>query len=834
MNQSPPETSSSQTEGRSGPANTPAAQAVKRRRRGGQIARRLFAVLLILAGLLGTALVFRSTIINRLAPFFLSRAGLQEATFHLRDVNTKHVNIDYAAGLLPMTGGPVQVALAQMEYDFSLRQVLAGKVERLKIGRAELRLPDWESGPAAGAAKTPLQAFSLEQAFQLLGKIKALPVEFLHIENLVLHARVNGQELRSPELLFDYSSTPGGGLLLVQEQVKEGQESPLILRLVLEGKKLQAGLDADVAGVLSWLPRNVQAILPLERGRLQVQALVNHLVKQAGQELRTVRLSAQGTGIGHAASGWQAERLALHLNAESPPASEDLVLTSESRLELQGLKAGSLQLDSGLLPLQGALHFLPDGLQAEWQPEQALQLGGLRLATMGLAGLTASNIAARIQYASGPQHDPAKERGRIVFGPATRLELKQLAAPGLQLDGLHAPLPLEAALLQNRQELRWRPAGPLVIKGLKTGTAAFTPLNARNIDLRLQQSPDASQLQADFLLSEIDASFRLNWQRTGADVANQLVLQTKKPLLLAPDTSPLRLLAKPPAALHAVALEQGTLGAELRMNWGKAPMDARLNLDVRNAAASHSKIKYSGLSLQHSLQLAPQLRSVQAGKLTLAAIEGPVKLKDLLAKVQLLPSGKKGALPALQIEDGSFSVFDGTVQTSQCRYDPNRSSNTCSFSLHNLDLAAILALHQVEGLDVSGRINGEIPVRHGKAGFSVTDGSLTNAGSGVIHYLPSSEALKSSPYSEYVLKALEDYRYQSLAASLSYQPDGTLIAGLQLQGKSPKLETNRLVRLNLQAEQNLLSLLKSLQYSQGLTSELNRRVQERFQPKQAK
>ena len=141
----------------------------------------------------------------------------------------------------------------------------------------------------------------------------------------------------------------------------------------------------------------------------------------------------------------------------------------------------------------------------------------------------------------------------------------------------------------------------------------------------------------------------------------------------------------------------------------------------------------------------------------------------------------------------------------------------------------------MEGLDVSGRINGNIPVRHDRSGFSVADGSLANAGAGgVIHYQPSSEALKSSPYSEYVLQALEDYRYHNLVASISYKPDGTLLAGLQLQGKSPKLETSRPVHLNLQAEQNLLSLLKSLQYSQGLTSELNRRVQERFQPKQAK
>ena len=39
--------------------------------------RRLFATVLVLIGLLTAVLVYRSAIINLLAPSFLSRAGLQ-------------------------------------------------------------------------------------------------------------------------------------------------------------------------------------------------------------------------------------------------------------------------------------------------------------------------------------------------------------------------------------------------------------------------------------------------------------------------------------------------------------------------------------------------------------------------------------------------------------------------------------------------------------------------------------------------------------------------------------------------------------------------------------
>jgi hypothetical protein len=62
---------------------------------------------------------------------------------------------------------------------------------------------------------------------------------------------------------------------------------------------------------------------------------------------------------------------------------------------------------------------------------------------------------------------------------------------------------------------------------------------------------------------------------------------------------------------------------------------------------------------------------------------------------------------------------------------------------------------------------------------------------------------------------------------VDYLPDGLLTIALQLQGKNPKLEGGRPVHLNITTEQNLLSLLKSLQYSQSLSSELDRKIRNR-------
>ena len=100
---------------------------------------------------------------------------------------------------------------------------------------------------------------------------------------------------------------------------------------------------------------------------------------------------------------------------------------------------------------------------------------------------------------------------------------------------------------------------------------------------------------------------------------------------------------------------------------------------------------------------------------------------------------------------------------------------------------------------------------------------------GVIQYHPASDALKNSSYSEFVFKALEDFQYKKLAAEVEYQPSGNLVIDVHLQGKSSQLETDRPVHFNVHTEQNLLSLLKSLQYSQGLTDKLESKVKKDYQ-----
>jgi hypothetical protein len=59
-----------------------------------------------------------------------------------------------------------------------------------------------------------------------------------------------------------------------------------------------------------------------------------------------------------------------------------------------------------------------------------------------------------------------------------------------------------------------------------------------------------------------------------------------------------------------------------------------------------------------------------------------------------------------------------------------------------------------------------------------------------------------------------------------------LTINLQLKGTSPELDTRRPVHLNINTEQNLLSLLKSLRYAQGVSESIDQKVRRQYEKNQ--
>jgi len=260
------------------------------------------------------------------------------------------------------------------------------------------------------------------------------------------------------------------------------------------------------------------------------------------------------------------------------------------------------------------------------------------------------------------------------------------------------------------------------------------------------------------------------------------------------------------------------------------PLQVTLQAELTEGKGSYKEILFSGLAIRQDLQLLPDIQSLKDGRITIDTVETGITVKDVSLKTAFSPS-PHGRLPKITVRNLSASLFGGTVSDDFLIYDPQQPEVQSTVRLNNIDLARLVTIQQVKGLEVQGKIAGSLPFFFDHKGLQIEGGKLKNTGNGgLIRYtLAGNNGLKESPLTGYALKALEDFHYNLLSATAKYNPDGKLLVGLHLEGKSPRLDTNRPVHLNINTEQNILSLLKSLRYSTSLTDEIDKEVQQHYQ-----
>ena len=281
------------------------------------------------------------------------------------------------------------------------------------------------------------------------------------------------------------------------------------------------------------------------------------------------------------------------------------------------------------------------------------------------------------------------------------------------------------------------------------------------------------------------------------------------------------LLLLPPARNSPVILKSGAVGLDLRLRWSKqGNTDLRGSLSLDNGEAMLGNAPLTGIALRQHLRFLPVLESTEPGTVEIGRLGGPVALEHLRLDTAVRRADS-GPLPSLVLARAGGELFGGRISAEQCVFDLNRPLHFCRLQIADVDLAKIVALQNTKGLEATGAVAGQLPVQLGREGISIDEGELYSIDrGGIIRYQPPGGTLAGSGLTAYALKALEEFRYEQFSARIRYQPEGTLIAQLRLEGRSPRLETDRPVHLNIRAEQNLLSLLQSIRYSQGIPSEL--------------
>lgn len=262
-----------------------------------------------------------------------------------------------------------------------------------------------------------------------------------------------------------------------------------------------------------------------------------------------------------------------------------------------------------------------------------------------------------------------------------------------------------------------------------------------------------------------------------------------------------------------IAAEQGVLAVSLNAN---NILDNRqpILLDAQLSESHWRYLDIEAKQLAARLQLQWDhrgLRSLGPQPISLQHLAVGVPVTDIMGAWRWQADGP-------WLSGLTARAFDGQLALSPMALSVPLHSE---LQLSNISLDKLLSYASVEGLTGSGRLYGRLPISL-EQGISVTDGSAYSD-NGWISYQADEELLAAGNDNislELALGLLQDLRYDRLTAAITMQPNGEATIDSHFKGRAPVKGKLHEVNFNYHHQENLLQLLASLRYAQGLTERL--------------
>ena len=441
--------------------------------------------------------------------------------------------------------------------------------------------------------------------------------------------------------------------------------------------------------------------------------------------------------------------------------------------------------------------------------EVALSAARLRVG-LGDAALTGTGADARLTLRGAeqaPRLDLSAEAGSLRWPGFTVTDVEVSCEAGLGTP-LDASFDLAARVAQESEAPT---LAPVLVSG--TGRLAADALRAA-----LSLTTPGGAALGDATLTHDFA------ERRGAAVFDGA------PLAFAPDgLQPTRIV---PALRGIVSEASGTLTARARAEWGPDGLTSAGTLALADLSFDGPTVaiaRTEGLTTEVALASLwpPRTAGTQTG--TLRALDfGALRLTDGAFAFAL--DGDR-----VTVASARFPWMGGalTLEETEIGF---AGGGRAVVALTDVSLGALLAAADVPGLTGEGVIGGRVPLRFDAFAVEIEDGRVESEGPGAIRYR-APEVGGDGPQAEntrLAFSALENLRYDTLAATVDGPLAGTLDFGVRFDGRGDldlgdpriagRVTTPVIYRISVEAP--LLSLLSSANTTRQIREAVGQNAQE--------
>jgi len=261
----------------------------------------------------------------------------------------------------------------------------------------------------------------------------------------------------------------------------------------------------------------------------------------------------------------------------------------------------------------------------------------------------------------------------------------------------------------------------------------------------------------------------------------------------------------------------------------------KLSMSLKEVTGKMAGTWMQGLNFQQDFMFTDgQLSSVnqdisvnkktkQPDNLSIDKIESVTPITNFSAKTffdfSLQGSGISSGISTV-INVVSAEAFGGRFEFVQAKW-PIQAGHSVDVQLTSIDLEKLLELDKQQGIVVTGKISGHLPLFFDGKKVLIEDGELHNVSNGIIQVMnnPAVAELKaSSTELKLAFDALQNLHYHELTSTVSMADDGYMLLETAIKGRNPDLDND--VNLNLNLNYDLLGLLESF----DITGQIEKKV----------
>lgn len=161
-----------------------------------------------------------------------------------------------------------------------------------------------------------------------------------------------------------------------------------------------------------------------------------------------------------------------------------------------------------------------------------------------------------------------------------------------------------------------------------------------------------------------------------------------------------------------------------------------------------------------------------------------------------------------------LDLFDGHARVKQHQVSIRKPPYLIPVHITNVSLQHLFDVLEYKQLKVDGRLDGIVPISITPKGQVTISHSTLNAQrpGGMIQLKKENIETINNQSMKMMYQALENFEYESMNIDLQLNPQGKILGKIKLEGVSPALFQKKPIHFNINVEEDLDPLLKSLRY----------------------